>query len=300
MKKYKYSLKIYIILSVIFISIIIVFYSKVTNSYNVSLNDNDINVNNNSSNELYIKNNEVIIIDNIEPMTSSEGLLRGNSYKFTIDSNNLDDNNELYYGIYLNLGEDIKNKTRFLDRDIYFALFKNNKLVTSPMSFNKINNQLLFSSKFENNENYELKFWLSEDVLIGNTLYKNRSNYDVNDFKNRYFNFSLNVITGKSIIPYNSGSVTLKSDYNLGLEYSNALISRNEVLIHFSVTKKPSFLMVTNTLDNTSDTFYFEEKEDFYSYDLSIEESGKYIYYVIYSDNSKSDIGHFNVRISES
>ena len=292
MKKYKYSLKFYIIIGVIFM-LLITFYSSVMIKF---YKKNSLVLE--QSTGLYIDNESSFSIKNNEPMTSGEGLLHGNSYKFRISSQtNTDD---LYYGIYLYRGEKEKNKERFLDSDIYFALFKNNKLVTSPVSFNKINGNLLYSSEYISVDNYDLKFWLSENILISDSLYKNRSNYSVNDFNKRYANFNLVIVPGKADIPYNSGSVTLLSDYKLGLDYNTALISKTDILIHFLVTKKPSFLVVTNTLNNTGNTYYFNENNGNFNYDLSLEESGKYIYYVVYSDNSRSDIGHFNVRINKS
>ena len=114
---------------------------------------------------------------NLKPMTDEEGKKEGKKYNFSVEGYNTSDK-DIYYGVYLNYGEEIEGKTRFKDEDIMIYLTETKegetKEVFGPGRLSDFNEELIYANtidggieKEEKVEiDYELRVWLREDIVI--------------------------------------------------------------------------------------------------------------------------------------
>ena len=140
------------------------------------------------------------------PMSDEEGIENGIKYNFDVSGYNLS-NKTIYYGIYINKGDNVANKTRFRDEDIKFYLTETIDGVTSevigPYTVEEINRNVLHVDTVEGNIaketpitiSYELTMWISDNVLISDSVteLEGRSIYTTEEFKNSYASIKVEV-----------------------------------------------------------------------------------------------------------
>ena len=263
-------------------------------------------------------NENIDTTNKMYPMESSRGLLEGTKYNFTVNGYN-DSKDTIYYGIYVSKGEDIENKIRLKDSDIMMVLYETvngeKRKVYGPGSVEEMDETLIYANSILGNMSetdnvsidYELIFWVSEKVLISNTMnIEGRSIYTQEDFANSYFN--LRVIVGGDFEEKNTinDEVTInaktKSDnvtYITNLSYEETPIVNDDVIINFTMNKEPNKLVITNELTNDRDEFVPVKNGEVWTYQKEESDNGKYTYYIEYSDGMRSEIYHYNVRIDK-
>ena len=105
--------------------------------------------------DIYMKaiSNEVTS-GTLKPMDKEEGKVNGNKYKFKIEGYN-SSKKDIYYGIYLNHGEEIENKQRFNDEDIVVYLTETKdgetKEVFGPGRLSDFNRNMIYANTISGN-----------------------------------------------------------------------------------------------------------------------------------------------------
>lgn len=147
-----------------------------------------------------------VSLTGLYPMTNKDGIENGIKYNFTVEGHNLTDK-DIYYGVYVNKGSEVANKTRFKDSDIKLYLTEKIgdeiKVVYGPSTLDEFNRSIIYaktipaSTKKDQSINisYQLTMWLDEKVLISDTVTQlpGRSIYTSEQFKNSYASIKLEV-----------------------------------------------------------------------------------------------------------
>ena len=155
--------------------------------------------------QIYLKlldDTDSISLNNIFPQTVEEARSnKDNVLEFSISGINTTENKNIYYEIKLNEGEDINGKKRFNPEDLRFDLVEiidgNRNTVVDNMSFADLNDRRIWVNMVEHGNNsevnikYELRMWLSEDVIISDTDPK--ATYPASDYNNYYANAMISV-----------------------------------------------------------------------------------------------------------
>ena len=104
---------------------------------------------------IYMHFNETgdeLYLQNTFPETREEAFSHNdNVITFTVDAKNEYQRKDLYYGISLNLGDEIENKTRVKPEDIMIYLEKDGVPVIDGIRFNDWNEQRIWVEKIEAN-----------------------------------------------------------------------------------------------------------------------------------------------------
>ena len=256
---------------------------------------------------------------NMYPMSSSDGMVKGTKYKFKVEGYN-ESKKDISYGIYINQGEYQSSKVRLNDSDIMMVLkeTKNGetKVVYGPGSLEEFNNTLIYSNTIDKDIaksnkvsiEYELTTWVSEKVLISDTVKdkEGRSVYTQKNFSNSYTSLKVEVVGDFEPKSASDGEVSITAktksnniNYITTLDYSKTAIVDDNVLITWTISKEPSKLIIVNETDNTKEEVVPAQSGASYVYEKEFSKSSKLTYYVIYSDNKQSDIGHANIRIDK-
>lgn len=187
--------------------------------------------------QIYLKLNEgtdSISLPTIFPMSAEEARKKSdNVLKFSISGVNTTKNKDIYYEIKLNEGIDINGMSRFNPEDLRFDLTEiidgQRNLVIDNMTYQDFNDRRIWVNTVNHDTNdeinieYELRMWLSDDVLISDTLPD--ASYTTGEYRNSYANVKIAVFgdfTEKSV-PYNY----MKKDF--GTEISNLKANVKEV-----------------------------------------------------------------------
>jgi len=147
-----------------------------------------------------------VSLTGLYPMSDEDGIENGIKYTFDVTGYNLS-NKDIHYGVYVNYGEEKENKTRFRDADIKFYLTETINGVTSrvygPSSVKDFNRSILYANTIEGNISkdtpinisYELTMWISDNVLISDSVteLEGRSIYTTDEFKNSYASIKVEV-----------------------------------------------------------------------------------------------------------
>ena len=147
-----------------------------------------------------------VSLTGLYPMSDKEGIDKGVKYQFDVSGYNLSDQT-IYYGIYVNEGDDIPNKTRFRDNDIklYLTETKDGKteVVMGPSSIDEFNRNILHAGTIGSNISeeksitikYELTMWIDENVLISDSVVDldGRSIYTSEEFRDSYASVKIEV-----------------------------------------------------------------------------------------------------------
>lgn len=155
--------------------------------------------------EIYMKlidETDSISLPTIFPQTVEEARARtDNVLRFSISGVNTTKNKNIYYEIKLNEGTDISGKNRFNSEDLRFDLVEIKegikKTVVNNMSFSDLEDRSIWVNTIDSgttpeiNIEYELRMWLSEDVLISDTL--PNASYTTGEYRNSYGNVRVSV-----------------------------------------------------------------------------------------------------------
>ena len=156
---------------------------------------------------IYMSANEKsITLNEIRPMDINEGLTNGSKYQFSVEGYNTSSKN-IYYGVYINYGDEISTKSRFKDEDImmYLTETKNGETreVYGPGSLKDFNDKLIYASTIDAaikkeekvDIDYELTVWLSDKILISDTVqeYEGKNIYTTEEYENSYASISVKV-----------------------------------------------------------------------------------------------------------
>lgn len=192
--------------------------------FKVGINDQMI------TGEIYLKYNDgvdTLSLSNVFPETNEEARARDdNVLKFTISGKNTTTNKDIYYEIRLLHGDNKSDKMRFSDSDIKFDLIETingeSKIVLDAVSYDDFTDTRIYTNLVDANTNdeiirtYELRMWLSGDVIISDT--SENANYTTSAFNNSYSNVKVAVFgdfTYKEYfytINYETNGGTLGSD----------------------------------------------------------------------------------------
>ena len=156
-------------------------YSKI--SMNSSLVVGDIYMHYNETNQ--------INITNATPMKKEEAIkdsYTDNVFNFTITGKNTS-NKDVYYAISIVEGEEIEGKTRINPKDIDVYLKEDDEVVVDGLRYEEWNNTKIWIStipantKVEKTINYQLRIWVDDGVIIGNT---SDATYSIDEWNNSY------------------------------------------------------------------------------------------------------------------
>jgi len=175
-------------------------------AYSFFVYDKDGNSHTLIAGNIYFNSKDNGSLTGLYPMSDADGIKKGVKYQFDVTGYNLS-NKTIYYGIYVNKGEEISNKKRLRANDVKLYLTKTIDGVTSvvlgPYNVEEFNRNILYTDTIEGNiskENevnieYELTLWISDKVLISDSLtsLEGRSIYKTNEFKNSYASVKVEV-----------------------------------------------------------------------------------------------------------
>ena len=202
-KKRKFKLKglalyitIFILMLTFGVSYSFFFYNKDGNSHTLIAGNIYLNTTDNGN----------VSLTGLYPMSDADGIKNGVKYQFDVSGYNLS-NKTIYYGIYINKGDEITDKTRLRDGDIKLYLTKAINGVTSvvmgPYNVEEFNHNILYTDTIagnidkenEVNVEYELTMWVSDKVLISDSItgLDGRSIYTSEEFKNSYASVKIEV-----------------------------------------------------------------------------------------------------------
>ena len=163
-------------------------YSKI--SMNSSLVVGDIYMHYNETNQ--------INITNATPMKKEDAIkdsYTDNVFNFTITGKNTS-NKDVYYAISIVEGDEIAGKTRINPKDIDVYLKEDEKVVVDGLRYEEWNNTRIWVStipantKVEKTINYQLRIWVDDGVIIGNT---SDATYSIDEWNNSYTSVKINV-----------------------------------------------------------------------------------------------------------
>ena len=163
-------------------------YSKI--SMNSSLVVGDIYMHYNETNQ--------INITNATPMKKEDAIkdsYTDNVFNFTITGKNTS-NKDVYYAISIVDGDEVVGKTRIKPKDIDVYLKEDDKVVVDGLRYEEWNNTRIWVStipantKVEKTINYQLRIWVDDGVIIGNT---SDATYSIDEWNNSYTSVKINV-----------------------------------------------------------------------------------------------------------
>ena len=196
LKGLMFFIPIFVIMLVFTVSYSFFFYNKEGNSHTLIAGNIYLNTTDNGN----------VSLTGLYPMSDTDGIKNGIKYRFDVSGYNLS-NKTIYYGIYINKGDEITDKTRLRDGDVKLYLTKTINDVTSvvmgPYNVEEFNRNILYNDTFagniskenEVNVEYELTMWISDRVLISDSITNldGRSIYTSEEFKNSYASVKVEV-----------------------------------------------------------------------------------------------------------
>ena len=158
---------------------------------------------------------DTIDLTNIFPETKEEARERDdNVITFTVSGVNTTENKDIWYEIMLNEGDEEAGLIRFLPKELMFDLTEINpdgtkKLVVDNMNFGEFDdtriwvNTILKDNETTFTRTYELRMWLSDKVLISDTV--ENADYTTSEFRQRYASVKVSVFGdfNEKSAPYN-------------------------------------------------------------------------------------------------
>ena len=269
--------------------------------------------------DIYMSSKENnILLNKLEPMSPNEGIERGSKYNFSVEGYNTS-NKDIYYGVYLNYGNEESGKTRFKDEDMmmYLTETKNGetKAVYGPGSVKDFNDKMIYASTIDSDTkkdekieiDYELTVWLSDNILISDTeeSFEGKNIYTTNEYQNGYASINVKVygdFEEKNIKKANENIVgTLISsneNYEIKDDIKNAKEINEDVKIVIT-TDKEAKLYLTNLDTNVKKVENLTLKNNLYLFEKIETDRSRYSYYFEYLDGTVSQIYYYNVNIKK-
>ena len=159
--------------------------------------------------EIYLNYNEgtnALSLSNILPESDSVARSKSNNVlTFTIDGKNTTTNKDIYYEIVLSDGSNQGTKTRLKDSHLKFDLVETKKqnnvtttnTVLEGVSYNELNNTKIWVNTVPSNTTseivytYQLRMWISDEVLISDT--ESSADYTTTVFANSFASVRVSV-----------------------------------------------------------------------------------------------------------
>ena len=191
MKKNKIKL---ILSSVLIMLILIIGVSYAYFSYSAIGERNEI-----ITGQIYMRYSEsnVLSLTNIFPETKEKAFKRtDNIINFTINGKNTS-NKDIYYGINLNYGDEIDGMSRIKPEDIMISLERDGEVLIDGIRYSDWDNQRIWVEKIaknttsESSQNYSLRIWVDENVLISDSNPK--ADYTADTWNKSYISLKLGV-----------------------------------------------------------------------------------------------------------
>lgn len=261
---------------------------------------------------------EELGVYNLYPMSDEDGINSGVKYNFSIEGVN-ESQQDLYYGIYINKGEEISGKTRFADEDIRLYLTQtigeNTVAVYGPASLKEFNDTLIYSDTIMATTSkdspvdvdYQLTMWVSDKVLISDTETEVEGYrvYSLFDYDNMYSTVKIGVkgdFSEKYVYLDVSSSgrlATSATAYDVNKSYSELNYATENVIVTLNSIKEIEKFIVTDAVNNTTNEYAVTLVDGKYQTEIEYSTSGSYVYYGLASDGSTSNVSGFNVKIDE-
>ena len=153
-------------------------------------------------------------LETVFPQTKEEARASDdNLFTFSISGKNTTLDKNLYYEIKLNEGSEVEGKKRFnpehLKFDLYEVVGEDEVRIVDAMSFSDFNDQRIWVNTIysetndEVNRTYKLRMWLSDDIIISDTL--PNADYTTSEFRNSFASVKISVSGdfNEKKIPYN-------------------------------------------------------------------------------------------------
>lgn len=182
---------------------------------------------------IYMHFNETgdeLYLQNTFPETREEAFSHDdNVITFTVDAKNEYQIKDLYYGISLNLGDEIEGKTRVNPEHIMIYLEKDGDPVVDGIRFNDWNEQRIWAEKIAANttneivHEYSLRIWIDENVIISDT--DPNADYPALSWTNHYITLKVGV----------DGELN-KMNMPLLLETSDTYVENNKTYFYAKLT----------------------------------------------------------------
>ena len=149
----------------------------------------------------FVDDSDSISLTNAFPEEDATARSKTNNYiTFTVKGKNTS-TKDIYYEILLNKDADVSGKTRFDDNHLKFDLIETvngvSTRVLSGVTYDEINNTRIWVNTVSKNTtsevsiSYQLRMWLSSDILISDTLQS--ADYSSSEFANSYANIKVSV-----------------------------------------------------------------------------------------------------------
>ena len=192
------------------------------------------------------------------PQTKEEGIL---SDYFEFNVTGLNESDQIaYYAINLVYGDDVEGRTRFDDEDIVFYLTEvidgEEEVLIDSVQYKNISDAKIWVETFDANMNseekhtYRLRMWLSESILISNTV--EGADYTTSEFANRYASVKIKVV----------GNLQ-ENDINMILNANDDnFVSGKRAIDVSSYGYEGDNLVLEITSDDENVKFMYEENEE--------------------------------------
>ena len=211
-----------------------------------------------------------ISLPNMFPETVEEARARDdNVLTFNITGKNTTLDNDIFYEIMLNEDEDLAGKTRFKPEHLRFDLTEiidgTRNLVVDAMSFTDFNERRIWvntvarETTTELNITYELRMWLSDDVLISDT--ETSADYTSSQFKNSYANVKVSVygdFTEKNIPLFVEADKTMVENNQA---YFIATVTNNTPISTYSLSNNEVNDVMNLKITGTNSDIVFSYKD---------------------------------------
>ena len=212
--------------------------------------------------------NDTINLNNVYPETKEEARSRDDNYvTFTINGKNTTEEN-VYYEIFLNYGNEINNKIRFNDQDLVFDLIEIDEndeetYLLDAVSYDTFNERkiwidtVLKNTSTEITRRYKLRAWISDRVLISDTD-SNRSYYatGANAFNLHYATIKVGVYGDLNEKSLPSSATTRDSYVENGKSYFMTYLT-NDYLLEEEGELLGENDIVTLEITNPENKIYF-------------------------------------------
>ena len=269
---------------------------------------------------IYLEANDQgnIEINDMYPMSDEDGIENGVKYQLNIRGHN-ESERDLYYGVYLNQGDEVEGKIRLKDDEIkvYLTQTVNEEttVVYGPGTLKDFDNKLIHANVINQKTNrddeveidYELTVWIDEKVMISDTIteVEGKRIYTKEEFENAYATVTPTVVGDfkeKNVnleVKATGTLMTSETSYEINNDYLTTLFTNENVKVRISSEKIVEKFVITNAVTNEVIEKIPETIEGKSVVEIEYTESGSYVYYGVYSDGTTSTIDTYNIKIDK-
>ena len=157
----------------------------------------------------YHESTDTIDIDDEMPLSATDARLRDDNFvTFSINGKNTTTNRDTYYEVFLTYGDKVADLERLKDESLRFDLIETRVVdgvsvenkVLSDVSYDSLDNKTIWVNTIPRNTTtdllttYELRMWISDEILISNT--DNNADYTTDTFKESFASIRVGVRAG--------------------------------------------------------------------------------------------------------